>query len=81
MASVHRIRSSPPTMQAQPKPSTSTLVISLPPHSCGCVGLGVLPVGVRLASRRRFGWTSRGGSRIRRRMRFWCTGHCATQCK
>jgi hypothetical protein len=37
------------TMYTHPKPSTRTFVMSMPHHSSGFVGRGLLRVGVRLA--------------------------------
>jgi hypothetical protein len=45
--------SSPTTTDPQPTPATSTVVMSMPHHAWGFAGLGVLPVGVRLALSRR----------------------------
>ena len=62
--------SSTPTLEPQPKPSTNTLGISIPHHSVGFVGVGVLRLGVRWARNRRCGGTSRGCARSTLKLRF-----------
>jgi hypothetical protein len=73
--------SSTTTIETRPKPWTKPLVLSMPHHSFGLVGLGVP------SHRRAFGFEPQMGvirrlcSRLKRRARVLLTGRPSTKCR